>query len=483
MRKSIIVGLWILIGAGFVRTLDAEVAKAKTGAIICDRKFDVFSQKGGEKLGSYSIKAVAGKDKKPIEISEIMSLSIRGKTASYKSTLFCADKDGAAPLAGSTETMLGGKVCMSGSVTFAPAGKTVDYKCTGHMDKRTGMVLNPAKKYAKIGRAVPQGLLVFQSAIPAIGPRILPAPGEIDDVVLVEFPDDIGAPELITFKAANRLVRGRPDKTGGYDIDMFRADSKKPVANYRFDKNNQVIAMELFGKFTLRPAVKAKAGDKLEAVVTPDKPFLLADKLTQLLIKKETIYENRKQSGTPQLRKGDMTLDIVANTVIASGGRIFYLTRPTDYKFAHVRESDMIFTFVGSCKFPIRSVKAKAPVVTLKKLAGNVNFQCDNKRSSQLQSVSGAGKHFVALKVGRTEIYRRHPSKILGTGMDIFVVNNFGAKKIRLEYMQKKSVTIGPETITIESHNFKYATKSVEIRVAAESKVAKAEALIVEYSD
>jgi hypothetical protein len=63
------------------------------------------------------------------------------------------------------------------------------------------------------------------------------------------------------------------------------------------------------------------------------------------------------------------------------------------------------------------------------------------------------------------------------------VVNNFGAKRIRLEYMQKKVVTIGPETITIESFNFKYATKSVEIKVSAASKTAKAKALIVEYSD
>ena len=165
------------------------------------------------------------------------------------------------------------------------------------------------------------------------------------------------------------------------------------------------------------------------------------------------------------------------------GGRLFHLTTPHVYKFGHVRESDMIFTVVDSCKFLVRSEKAKAPIVELKKLTGNLNFACDNKQSRQLKSISGVGKHFVALKVGRTEIYRRHPSKVLGTGMNIFVVNNFGAKKIRLEYMQKKTVTIGPETITIESHNFKYATKSVEIKIATESKAAKAEALIVEYSD
>ncbi len=483
VRKSIIVGLWILIGVGFAGPLDAEVAKAKTGAVICDRKFDVFSQKDGKKVGSYSIKAVVHKEKKRIEISEAIGLSVRSKTIAYKSTLFCADKDGSAPLEASTETMLNGKVCMRGNVKFSPAGKTVDYQCTGHLDERTGQVLNPAKQYAKMGKPVPQGLPVFQSAIPAIGPRILPAPGEMADVVLAEFPDDVGAPELINFKAGNRLVRGKPDKTGAYEIRLFRRESKESIASYRFDKNNQIIAMDLFGKFKLRPAVKAKAGDKIEVTVTPDKPYLLADKISQLLVKKESLYENRKQSGMPQFRRDDLTLDIVANTVIASGGRLFHLTTPHVYKFGHVRESDMIFTVVDSCKFLVRSEKAKAPIVELKKLTGNLNFACDNKQSRQLKSISGVGKHFVALKVGRTEIYRRHPSKVLGTGMNIFVVNNFGAKKIRLEYMQKKTVTIGPETITIESHNFKYATKSVEIKIATESKAAKAEALIVEYSD
>jgi len=63
------------------------------------------------------------------------------------------------------------------------------------------------------------------------------------------------------------------------------------------------------------------------------------------------------------------------------------------------------------------------------------------------------------------------------------VVTNFGARKIRLEYMQEQTVTIGPETIKIKSFNFEYKTKSVEIAVSTEPKAPKAEALIVEYSN
>jgi len=481
VRKSIIVMSAILISVSFIQTLVAKDKKLNNNNVICAKKFKVLSKKGEGKVGAYSIKAVASKDKKQIEISETMTLSSRGKAMGFRSTVIYAAKDSLVPLEGSVETTLGDKICMTGTVKFSRTGKTVDYECAGHLNKRTGQAVNPPKRYAKKDNPVALGTLVFQSAIPAIGPRILPAEGELKNVVFVEFPDDLGAPELINFKAGHRLVRGKPEKTGQYDIQLFSSQSKDSIASYRFDRNNQVISMDLYGKFRMRQA--DKAGKTIEVTVAPGKPYLLPDKSTKILIKKETLWENRKRFGIPRLIKNDLTLDIVRNTVIASGGYLFHLTTPSGYKFGEVRESDMIFTVVDSCRFSIRSEKGKAPLIQLKKLKGNLNFACDNRQTSQLKSISGIGKHFVGLRVTRTEIYRRHPSKVLGTGMDIFVVNNFGSKKIRLEYMQKKAVTIGPETITIESFNFKYKTKSVEIKVAAESKVAEAEAFIVEYSN
>jgi hypothetical protein len=144
----------------------------------------------------------------------------------------------------------------------------------------------------------------------------------------------------------------------------------------------------------------------------------------------------------------------------------------------------MIFTFVDSCKMTVLSEKKQAPMVQLKPLKGLVALRCDNKQSSQLKRIRGLGKHFVAVRlVGRTEIYKRHPSKVLGTGMDVIVVNNFGAKKIRLEYMQEQLVTIGPETVAIQSVNFDYETKSVDLRICTQAKAPKGEALIIEYGD
>jgi hypothetical protein len=260
VRKSIIIVLSVLVGVSFVHPLVAEVKKPQNDGVICDRKFDIFSQKGQEKLGAYSIRATGRKAAGRIEISETMTLTLRGKSIAFKSTVVYGAKDGAGPIEGSAETTVGGKVCMLGAVRFSPGGKTVDYECTGLLDMRTGRAINPAKKHAKKGISLPLGRLVFQSAIPAIGPRILPAEGEMEDVVFVEFPDDVGAPELINLKAGNRLVRGKPDKTGRYDIKLFGRGAKESIASYRFDKNNQLVSMDLFGKFRVRPAADDRAG-------------------------------------------------------------------------------------------------------------------------------------------------------------------------------------------------------------------------------
>jgi hypothetical protein len=224
--------------------------------------------------------------------------------------------------------------------------------------------------------------------------------------------------------------------------------------------------------------------EEIDVTLTPTQPYLLPDQSTSLTILKETSWKDRVRGGFPQLSNEDMTLDIAPNTVIASGGYLFHLTTPYEYSFGHVRELDMIFTIVDSCKSRVLYEKVEARVIQLQELSGTLEFNCEHARQvSQLQNISGDGKHFVALRVTQMEIYRRHPSPVLGTGMDVFVVTNFGVKKIRLEYMQEETLTIGPETITVESFNFNYDARTVEVKVSTESSVDEAEAVIVEYDN
>ncbi len=234
--------------------------------------------------------------------------------------------------------------------------------------------------------------------------------------------------------------------------------------------------------FADRPDPKtSEDADRTEVIVTPSKPHLLPDKRTRLTIRKETWWKNRQRGGFPQLQNDDLTLAVVPNTVIASGGRVYYLDPPKAYKFGEVRESDATLTTVDSCKFSILSEKAKAPTIKLKKLNGYMSFWCDNRNAIEGGIVKGNGYHFVALRVERAEIDRRGSSDAPSPRLNADVVTNFGVKRIRLEYMQEQKVTIGPQTITLKSISYHHPTRSTAIKVDTEPSVAKAEAVIVSY--
>jgi hypothetical protein len=93
--------------------------------------------------------------------------------------------------------------------------------------------------------------MIFQSALAAVGPKILSMEGELKNIVFVEFPDDIGAPELVTIKEGYRLVRKKPDGKGEYAMKIFARDSERCVSHIRFDKKDRIISAQLFGKVTL----------------------------------------------------------------------------------------------------------------------------------------------------------------------------------------------------------------------------------------
>ncbi len=142
---------------------------------------------------------------------------------------------------------------MKGAVTFSE--KTFSLEGKGFTYKLAGEALNPPKTFAfgKKGTPKPEGTLVFQSALPTIGPRILPKEGELRNVVFVEFPDDISAPELINFKTGYRLVREAPDEKGEYAIKVYAPHSKDSISRARFNKEDRLVSMDAFGKVKLVP--------------------------------------------------------------------------------------------------------------------------------------------------------------------------------------------------------------------------------------
>lgn len=227
-----------------------SVEEPTTNKNIWDKNYLAVSVDDDKQVGTYDHKVVTRNNGKEIEIVESFTLDYRGMKASMSSTVTYKTEPKLVAVGGTTETKIDGKTCMTGSVTLH--GKTIDIQGKGFLNKRTKAAIVPPKVFGRKDWALPKGVVIFQSALPVVGPRLLPKEGELKDVVLAEFPDDIGAPELITLKEGTRLVRGAADAQGEYDLELFsKEDVERSFAKYRMNKDDQVISAVLFWKLKL----------------------------------------------------------------------------------------------------------------------------------------------------------------------------------------------------------------------------------------
>ena len=234
-----------------------------------------------------------------------------------------------------------------------------------------------------------------------------------------------------------------------------------------------------------KSAAKAMKAMKIEATVTPDKPYTLPDGKTKITVSKKSTYFGRgKRGGTVRVTVDGSVLEIVPRTVIAANGYRYEFNSPPTFQFGHVRKSDMIFTVVESCSVSVLSSKLPAPRVALKKLTDTMEIDCRHgMQSRDVHTLRGEGKHFVSFKPTMAEVARFHPGPPeLGARLKMNVITNFGAQAITLDYKKKTQVTIGPETITFESFDYNHKGRKLKVRISAEPTAAKAEATVLEYA-
>jgi len=249
MKKSVTLLCAVLAWTCLFHSSFAANEKAQAYKTICNKAYKIVAPNKGKQLGLYSINAVLKKTSKKIEIVESISLNYRGKKVEIKSTVIYQNTSPLFPIQGIAETKINEKLCMKGTVKFSEMA--VEFECTGFLNKRTDKAIDPPKKFANKKQPIPEGIIIFQSALPVIGPLILPKEGELKNIVFVEFPDDIGAPELINFKKGYRLVRGKADKKGEYDLKIYNPHSKNSVSYVRFNKDDQIISIPSYGKMKL----------------------------------------------------------------------------------------------------------------------------------------------------------------------------------------------------------------------------------------
>lgn len=273
MTKPVLAFSAILVMTFSTGLCRGEDSKTSAGKEILNKSYQVLAPTGDKKLGTYTLKAVEEKKSRTIRFSETLTMPHRGKNAGVESTVIFKDDPALTLKSGFLETKVDGKLCMRGSFTISSTlgRRMIEGECTGFLNKRKGYeeAFDPPKKAPRASRPLPKGLLVFPFILMVTGPRILPEEGELNNVVVVEFPDDIGFPELISFKEKGnhfRLERKNPNKKGEYDLNLYApprgvrriqngktqdGEESPPhqlAMTLRFDKNDQCTSLIMVGR-------------------------------------------------------------------------------------------------------------------------------------------------------------------------------------------------------------------------------------------
>ena len=226
-----------------------------------------------------------------------------------------------------------------------------------------------------------------------------------------------------------------------------------------------------------------QAAETLEVSVTPTQPFTLPDGKSKITVLSKSIHKSRQGfTGIAQVTVGESSLTIIPGTVVQAGKHQYaFLERPK-FVFRELRQSDMIITVVESCHLTVLSSEKPSPTIGLKKLDEEFKMKISHGRlSGKIFKVDGDEGHFIALKPSSAEISRFHPDPELGARIRLDLVTSFGVKPIQLDYKKKTVITIGPETITLQSSGFDFDSKTINVQVHSVPAKKKATPVILKY--
>jgi hypothetical protein len=138
-------------------------------------------------------------------LEDEMALKYRDTMASFQSTVTYTTGDRPQPIRAEARTFIGDKKLMEGTVEFAvrkdedgTEQKMMLIKVTGYFSKRLEAYSPPKEESSEM--AMPQGWLMFPAAWICLVPRMEPEGGMLENVVNMEFPDDLAFPELLNAK-------------------------------------------------------------------------------------------------------------------------------------------------------------------------------------------------------------------------------------------------------------------------------------------
>lgn len=182
--------------------------------------------------------------------------------AGAKSQITYKGEETPKPARGEATTRIGDYKIMEGKVTFEKTDGQWSAKA-----EATGFAnieRKPFETARQWTKTLTTGgdLLLTNAAFLYFAPRLLPKPGKIENVTLVQFPDDVGFPGILAFFSGCVLERHEAGPDGKADITLHRVyagGNIKPVLTMTVGKDGKMVeakrGVQSDGqfKFTLRP--------------------------------------------------------------------------------------------------------------------------------------------------------------------------------------------------------------------------------------
>jgi len=253
---------FLALSAPALLTLAAVAAAGVAGIDTKILRLDVL--RGDRSVGQMRLEVMTVGSLTVIDEDFTATFRAAGETtdAGFKSQIVYKGADTPNPTRGEVTTRIADFKIMTGKVTFSPTDGTwtAEAEATGFADterKPFPTARSWSQSLSTTGR-----VLLTRAAFLHFAPRLLAAPGKIEDVTLVEFPDDIGFPKMLNFQPGCVLERRPAGADGKAEITLhrvFAGGNIRPLLVMTVDSAGKVVEMKLAPmkdgtfKFTLRP--------------------------------------------------------------------------------------------------------------------------------------------------------------------------------------------------------------------------------------
>jgi len=216
-----------------------------------DLRFDIYTD--NQKVGHLFLKIMAVADAAILD--EEFAAPFKAQEAFFESKIVYRGTGRPVPQSAKVNTRFGAVNVMSGAITFTAAGGTLTAKeeATGFADRDRKLLSKPLVSTKE--SVVPKGLVLTYAAFLYFAPRLLPAPGQLENVVYTEFPADINFPSLIKFNPDVVLTRAAETADGRSEFmvkRLYPGGNFIPITVMTIDKEGRIVETRV-GQFTLVP--------------------------------------------------------------------------------------------------------------------------------------------------------------------------------------------------------------------------------------